>query len=425
MSRAQKGTLWVIVIICLTYFILFAIPNATGAQTEQMLKRNSQDEPFTYSFVVEMLTWRGNLKATLWRFFHYADYHYGFPFYGLSALAILPVRLAYGDLYTDHVQLNLWILRQFISVLPMILAVGLLVYLQTRFRSLWKSVGLLLLLLLMRAVVRNNLHWWHPDALSMLTVVLTIFFLDRDRLRFRRNFYLAAITCGLAIGIKLVGFFFVFTLAGYLAIGLFRRILRWPNAVIAGFVFLAVMGASLFLSNIFLLNPGPRQRMIEIQQYKSSELSQGYSHDDPLGYQKGPQFWEWTVRTWFEYPAFILFLVISLVIGCCFGPNRFTNRLILAWVAPYSLYLLFFVAVKPDHYFVPAMLPLFSAALALPEALPDFFRRYPAVFAQRQKVVSQVALALVIVILASHVIHNFVSPYSGIVVQYANALFQE
>jgi hypothetical protein len=308
-------------------------------------------------------------------------------------------------------------------MLPMILAAVLLVYMQTRFRSIWKSVGLLLLLLLMRAVVRNNLHWWHPDALSILAVVLTIFFLDRDRLSFGRNFYLAAITCGLAIGIKLVGFFFVFTLAGYLALGLIRKTLRWPSAIAAGFVFVAVMGASLFLSNIFLLNPGPRQRMIEIQQFKSIELSQGYSHDDPLAYQKGPQFWEWTIRTWFEYPTFILFLGISLVIGCFFGPNRFTNRLILAWVVPYSLYLLYFVAVKPDHYFVPAMLPLFSTALSLPEALPDLFRRFPALFAHHRIIASRVVLGLVIVLLAGHMINNFVRPYSGIIVQYTSALF--
>jgi hypothetical protein len=39
-------------------------------------------------------------------------------------------------------------------------------------------------MLSIRAVVRMNIQFWHPDALSVLAVVVTLFFLERDRLRF-------------------------------------------------------------------------------------------------------------------------------------------------------------------------------------------------------------------------------------------------
>ena len=58
--------------------------------------------------------------------------------------------------------------------------------------------------------------------------------------------------------------------------------------------------------------------------------------------------------------------ILSLLSGCIWGPNRLLNRLILLWILPFSIYLFYFVAVKPDHYWLPVMLPLYSAALNIP-----------------------------------------------------------
>jgi len=55
-------------------------------------------------------------------------------------LSLLPLRLAEGSSFFNNVQTNLLVLRQVISVLPMILVAALLVYMQTRFRRpCWQS----------------------------------------------------------------------------------------------------------------------------------------------------------------------------------------------------------------------------------------------------------------------------------------------
>ena len=208
MNPTQKKIFLALLLIGLLYFALFIPPNSLGAQSEGMLAKTSIDEPVTYPYVVRMLTPAHSPKELFERWVIYGDYHYGYPFYFLSALVVLPVRLSTGALFVNHTSLNLLLLRQLISVLPMLAACILMVYLVTAFRSAWQSILLLAVLLTTRGIVRSNLQWWHPDGLSILAVILTLFFLNRDRLRFGPSFYLAAVFCGIAAGIKLAGFFF-------------------------------------------------------------------------------------------------------------------------------------------------------------------------------------------------------------------------
>ncbi len=63
----------------------------------------------------------------------------------------------------------------------------------------------------------------------MLFVTLTIFFLDRDRLRFGRNFYLAAAACGMATAIKLLGAFFFLTIPVVVILGILQRKITSPR----------------------------------------------------------------------------------------------------------------------------------------------------------------------------------------------------
>jgi 4-amino-4-deoxy-L-arabinose transferase-like glycosyltransferase len=363
MNPTQRRTLWVLSVIGLVYFCLFIYPNSFGAGSLAILLDASGDEYVTYPTLVRILMPGETLLDTRANLFLYEDYHYGYPFYAISALAVLPVRLIYGTAYGEQIQLNLLLLRQLISLLPMILAAGVLVYLQTRFQSLFQSAALFVFLLSIRGVVRNHIWWWHPDALAVLFAVLTLFFLDRDRLRFGRNFWLAALFCGLATAIKLLGVFFFLTIAAYLVVGLARGRIRMARAVLAGGLFVVIMAAVVVLANPFLFSDDQRARMLEIQAQKTQELSQGYEHDDPLYYSKGPRWWVTVLEKWYAPPLFLVYLTGALIAGCIWGPRRFTNRLILTWVLPYSIYLLYFVAVKPDHYWLPVMLPLFSAAL--------------------------------------------------------------
>ena len=94
------------------YFILFAIPNAQGAEDEYMLSVLSQDESFQYPFLVGVLTPGDTLLESIKNFVSYHHYIYGYPFYIISSLAVLPSRLIYGADFGSHVQLNLFLLRQ-------------------------------------------------------------------------------------------------------------------------------------------------------------------------------------------------------------------------------------------------------------------------------------------------------------------------
>ena len=417
----SKQVAWLIAALCLAYFLVMAVPNARGAQSEKMLAATSIDEPVTYPYVVRMLTPAKDAKDLFTRWVIYGDYHYGYPFYFFSALAVLPVRLVYGAAFADHTALNLWLLRQLISVLPTLLAAALLVYLHTRFEKPWAAAGLLVLLLSIRAVVRSSLQWWHPDALSLLAIVLTLAFLSRDRLRFGRNFYLAAAACGVAAGIKFAGFFFFLAIAVYLLAGLVRNTLNLRQAALRAGLFVAIMAAALVVSNPFLYNRGAREELVKIQTFKTEELDQGYSHDDPQYYAKGPEWWTWTLDTWYAGPLVLGCLLVSLGVGCLWGPNRLLNRLILLWILPYTIYLFYFVAVKPDHYFLPVMLPLYSAALNIPLALGE--RRIPILRSR-----SRLSLALgllAVALLGGHLVANLARPYSGAIVRYTQALHVE
>ena len=142
MTQTQKKIAWVVVGISLVYFLLFFPANNTAAKTPSMFAATSVDEPVTYTYVVRMLNADANFKSIFTRWVLYGDYHYGWLFYLLSALVLLPVRLIYGGNFTvSQLQLNIFLLRQFISVLPMILSIVLMVYLVTKFKSWWKTIA--------------------------------------------------------------------------------------------------------------------------------------------------------------------------------------------------------------------------------------------------------------------------------------------
>ncbi len=346
------------VLLGLAYFIIFIPPNARGASDIPHFV--SGDEAVDYPYVVHMLEPSQDIHELWWRLIIYGDYHYGYPFYLASFLSLLPLRLATGDSFFANVQLNLLILRQATSVLPIILAAVVLVYLQTRFRKPLAAAGLMLFLLFIPGVVRQSIQWWHPDAMAVLCVVLTIFFLDRDRLRFGRNFWLAAVFCGLATAIKLQGVFFVLTIPGYILAGVIKKVIRWQRAALAALGFVMLMSVTIVASNPFLFYASQREKLVRVQTQKQQDITLGYTHDDPYYYQKGPQFWTWTLENRYGPVPLLILLAAGVAAGCAWGTNRSLNLLILSWSIPLSVYLLYFVAPKPDHYWLPVMLPLFS-----------------------------------------------------------------
>lgn len=421
-AKQKKISFLLLLIFGLLYFGIFFIPNSLGAGNEEILLDSSGDEYVTYPNVIRILTPGATFFDTRANLFLYEDYHYGYPFYAFSALVLLPVRLIYGMEFTQHMQLNMLLLRQFISVLPMILAAGLLVYLQTRFLSPFKSLALFVLILTIRGVFRNQIWWWHPDALAVFFVILTLFFLDRDRLRFGRNFYFAAAACGMASAIKLLGLFFFLTIPVVVILGLVQRKITFAKAVVASALFVLVMAAVMVFSNPFLFSDEQRARMVEIQKQKSVELSQGYEHDEPMYYSKGPRWWVSTLEKWYAPPLFLLFLSASLLVGAAWGKQRIFYLLLLTWVIPYSFYLLYFVAVKPDHYWLPVMLPLFSCAFAIIDLVSIRFKQGEETRSRLQVNLGKAVVILAVVGLVLQLSFQLFRPISGNVVLYQSAL---
>ncbi len=421
-SKQKKTSFLLLLIFGLLYFAVFFIPNSVGAGNEEILLDSSGDEYVTYPNVIRILTPGNTFFETRANLFLYEDYHYGYPFYAFSALVLLPVRLIFGADFTQHMQLNLLLLRQFISVLPMILAAGLLVYLHTRFLSPLKSLFLFAFLLTIRGVVRNHIWWWHPDALAVFFVILALFFLDRDRLRFGRNFYFAAAACGMASAIKLLGLFFFLTIPVVVVVGLVQRKITFSKAVVASGLFVLVMAAVMVFSNPFLFSDEQRARMVEIQEQKTQELSQGYEHDDPMYYSKGPRWWVSTLEKWYAPPLFLLFLCASLLLGAVWSQTRFLYLLLLTWVVPYSIYLLYFVAVKPDHYWLPVMLPLFSCAFAIIDLISFQYKQGGGTRSRLRIYLGRTVVVLAVVGLGLQFASHLFRPVSGNVVLYQSAL---
>jgi len=383
-STKQHQVFWILLTIALLYFIAFIPTNLQGANNSHEFSLHGGDEYVIYPVVVTMLTPQDTFSGTLYNLFIYEDYHYGYSFYLYSAFILLIPRLVfgtgfadhtdfvsiYGKGFADHTQLNLLLLRQFVSILPMILAIWLLVYLVTKNKSIWRSGGMFLMLLLLPGVVKYNQQFWHPDALLLLFIVLTFFFLRKDNFHFRRNFFFAAATCGLAIATKLFGFFFFLAVAGYLVAGVIKKFLSFRKMLIIGSVFIVVMCVVILQASPFLLLSSARGVMFNTIQEKKGEIAYGYDEPDPEKiYTTGLDSWMRFFELYYTERLFFYFLLSGLVLASLIGSEKYLSRLLLAWCLVVGIYLIYFVAVKSNQYMLPFMLPFYSGAFILPSIL--------------------------------------------------------
>ena len=372
LDATQRRVLKVLAIIGVLYWAAFIYPNLQNSDAHA-LQFFGGDEGIIYPVFTHMFAPAESFRQGMYFFFFYEDYHYGFPFYFLSALVVLPLHWISGGRLNEFSQMGLLLLRQFISVAPLVLSAGVLVWLQTRFRSLWKAAALFGLLLIIPEVVNYNLRFWHPDGLTTLCVVLTLYFLDRDRLRLGTDFYLAAVFCGLASSLRLYGFFFGLAVPIYLIAAGARANKSWVTVIRHALGFVGMMLAVFVLTSPYLLDNHARNQAVAILFSKTDEFAHGYvGIQDPEGiFQKGLA----ATLKWVSYPyappAYLLFLLVSLFSACLFGKQKFVNRIILLWILPLAAYLIWFVAVRSSHYWLPLMLPLYSAAFGLAGALEE------------------------------------------------------
>jgi hypothetical protein len=357
----MKKTINIILLICFFIFLASAVVNLKGSQNAHMLSLLSADESIQYPYLTHMLNGDSSFLETLKNFVAYQHYFYGYPFYLFSAVSILPVRLITGAAFAEQVQVNLFLLRQIVSVLPMLLTVVLLIYLQTSFQDTLKSVFLLLILVTIPAVTRNNLWFWHPDALALLGIVAAIYFLNKDQFHFGKSFIHAAIACGFSAGTKVIGAFFFLAVLVYLGLAIKQKVLPFREIIKKAGVFLLVFLLVFLITNPLLLIPQTRAQILKIQAQQNYFVREGWTDEDI--YQTGLSAWLPYFEEWYANAFILLFLLASVLYGILHGKQRLMNTLLLAWLLPYFIYLIFFVAVKPFHYPLPVMIPLFSAAL--------------------------------------------------------------
>jgi hypothetical protein len=377
----QRLTLIVLAGLGLVYFIGF-MPSNYKLDYEGHFYTHA-DEAVIYPDVAKVLVWQGNLSDMVHLAIEQWPWWYGYPYLPMSAAVLLVPRLVLGENFSNNIQLNIFLLRQFISVLPMILSLMFLVYLVNRYRSLWQSVAMFVFLAILPGVVKFNYRFWHPDSIIVLLILLTFYFLEKDRLRFGRNFFLAAVTCGLTVAIKLWGLFFVLAIGGYLLAGLLRKQLTFRRAVLSGLVFVLVMAGTLLITSPGLMAPYIARVAGESWTQQQGSILHGYGEADVTNvYGTGLANWLRFFGFFFMQPFFFFFAVFSLVVGSLWGSRKTINRLILAWSAATGYYLITYSAMKNFQYMLPLMMPLFLGALMFPSVLesapgsnlPAFFR---------------------------------------------------
>jgi hypothetical protein len=350
LDSTQKRTFLVLLLLSLVYFLIFVPPNMAASKNIEMVSVFEPDEAVPLPYVFNMIRPADSLKQALIQFAFYKYYFYGFPYFAYSAALLFP--LQWLNLI-NNTSLVMLILRQLVSLLPLLAAIWILVYLQTRFKG-YRAILLFIFLVSLPVVLKNN-FWWHPDGLAILFAVLAIFFLERDDLQFGKNFYLSAVMCGVSAGAKGVGFFLFLTIFVYLVMGRVAKKISMRKVLISAFGFLGCMAAAYLLVFPTLAYPGIRERYFQVMISEYSLISQGYE----VEYAKGISVALPAILKDYASPVFLL-LVIG---GCAWGMLKSTRKLffviLLTWLIPITFSVFFLIHYK-FQYWLPVALPLFS-----------------------------------------------------------------
>lgn len=373
LSNTQKRTTLALLSLGLLYFCLFIPLNLdhSGSRSELNL-----DEMLMLPHVEKMLSAQPNLHMALYRFLVYGDYIYGFPFYGFSALLLLPIKLLFGQGYVDHLQLNMLLLRQFTNVLPAVLSCFIISWLATHFKKFWASLIIFIILLTLPGMTGINNAFWHPDAINLLFIALTLFYLDRDQFKFSPDFYFAAITCGASIATRLFGVFFFLAIGGLLAVGVVKKVLTHRKALITGLLFIVLMVGAILISNPYTFSPGEMNAAKATFEHRQSVLANGIDEPDPEHiYRTGLDAW-WPFFTRdYGNGVTLVFLSISVMVGALGKKHKYYYGALLAWLMVIGTYLIGFVLVKSPWYILPFLIPLYSGAMAISDNLENVLEK--------------------------------------------------
>jgi hypothetical protein len=326
------------------------------------------DEDIIYPDVVIALQTGATVEQTVWNALGNWQWWYGFPYLPISAAVLIIPRLVYGNGFGQQLQLNMFLLRSFVSVLPMTLLILFAVYIVTRYKSLWGSIGLFFFFAFLPGVFWFNIRFWHPDAIVVFLILLTLYLLEKDDLQFGRNFYLSAVIVGLTTAIKLWGLFFGITIAGYLLVGLMTHRLVFRNFLKAGLFFLLAMLGTFILTSPTILVPYLAKGAVASWLGQQSSILGGYNEQGfESVYQTGLSTWLYFFGLDYMKPFFFFFAFLALGVGSLLGSRKAFNRLNLGWCLATAFFLINFSAMKSPQYQMPLMIPLICSAALFPQ----------------------------------------------------------
>ena len=360
----QRKVFLVIAVLGLLYFLAFIPANLLRDEAGNFYVQG--DEQVLYPDVTGGMVFPPTISGMVHGVLEAWPWQYGYPYFTVSALVLLIPRLVFGEGFAAHIQLNLFLLRQFVNVVPLVLAMVLVVYLATRFKNLPVSAGAFVFLAAVPGIVKFNQRFWHPDGLIVLLVVLAIYALQKDDLRFGRYFYLAAACCGLAAILKLWGLFFGPVIAGYLIAGYIKKRLTLGKLFLSGLLFLLAMLAAVILSSPTLMAPYIARVALRGWLPRQGTLVAGYGPDTTGEYDTGLANWLKYFGFHFMKGYFFYFSIFALVAGSLWGSRAALNRILLGWCAVTALFLAYFVALKNFQYMLPLALPLYCGAFLFP-----------------------------------------------------------
>lgn len=351
----QKKIVFILFVISVFYFVLFIVPNTVGSEDIKMVAIFEPDEAVPFPALLDMIKPANNVKEALINFAFYDYYFYGYPVFGVSGLLLLPIKWM-GQL--SNMTLVMGVLRQVVSVLPMLISIWLLVYMRTKFTSYY-AIFLFVLLITLPAVVQNN-FWWHPDSLAILFAVLVLFFMERDQFSFGKNFHIAAIFCGFSAGTKGIGFYFFLTIFLYLLVGLFGKKIKLNKIIIAAIAFIVFMGIGYLIANPILIYESVRTRYFSVMQEQSKLIFYGYE----IFYEKGLATALPEIRHYYGFLSFVLIGIGANIYGIFVGKKRLLDGLIFFWFVPLTV-MVFFISHFKYQYWLPAMLPVLSSLVEI------------------------------------------------------------
>jgi 4-amino-4-deoxy-L-arabinose transferase-like glycosyltransferase len=357
-TRDQKRRALVLALLCAAYVLVFVPANRTGASDVNMLSIFKLDEFGQFHALWKMTSPKATAAETLLGFLAYDHYYYGFPFFAVSALIFWPLRSFYLASNEPGLTAASALFLRELSPLFTALAIAILVALWTRLHSLPRMTALFVFLGALPAVVANNL-WWHPDALVLFWVVVTIAALSLDRARLGRWFYAAALACGLATATKTIGLWFFGAVALNLVLA---RSQRQPLEIaLAGARFAVVMLLAIAAASPHYFLPSEWKEIAESVSTWKRGIDVGWGTKGATGLAT----WSSTLRSGFGW----VLTSVALLALCGFTAlrakhpdHRHLAAMILAWALPLAGFLIARVALQEERYLLPILVPLFSCA---------------------------------------------------------------